>query len=169
MSRGPGGRGAAHIGRNGGKAVGSAAVAADWEAAQARTEEERIHLLRTSDLLELHLRRLAAFVYERRTGDSRGAMQILAHRPPGSQADIAPEWLHSDASNFTKLEYQRDGYVWNRWPGSSRGSGDGGRGRGRGAASASATPLTPAAGPDTAGGGERGRGGGRSGRGRRRS
>jgi len=120
----------------------SSAVAVDFEIGQSQGAElER--KLSTSDSLEMHLRRLASYVYEARTHDTKGAQRLLATRPPGMQLDIAPEWMVQDATAYTKLEYQREGYV--------RGGGRGGRtGGGRPNNRGSENPQD---GPATAGGG----------------
>ena len=51
---------------------------------------------------------LAAFVYESRSRDSKGASFMLAVASPGSQTDIAPTWLVTDATSHSKQEFQRD-------------------------------------------------------------
>ena len=68
-------------------------------------------MLATDDLVELYLRRLAAFVYGTRTSDWSGANYILAVKAPGSEVDVAPTWLVSDATAFSKAEYQREDRV----------------------------------------------------------
>jgi hypothetical protein len=56
----------------------------------------------------MHLRRLASFVYERRTRDKTGAAHMLAITPPGLETDVAPTWLVSTATAHSKNEHMRD-------------------------------------------------------------
>ena len=64
-------------------------------------------VLATDDLVEIHLRRLSSCVYGSRTGDWSGANYMLAVQPPGSEMDIAPSWLVTDATAHSKSEFQR--------------------------------------------------------------
>ena len=66
-----------------------------------------MQLLATSDELELGLRRIPAFVYQDRTRDRAGAVVIQGSVPPGSNRDVAPSWLVSDATIHSKNEHQR--------------------------------------------------------------
>lgn len=63
--------------------------------------------LATSDALEIHLRKLGAFIYLRRTKDKTGANRILGVKAPGTNTDIAPKWLLDDANLHSKTEFQR--------------------------------------------------------------
>ncbi|CAK0884075.1 unnamed protein product [Prorocentrum cordatum] len=72
------------------------------------TRSELLTRLASDDALELHLRRLASYVYEMRTKDKVGAAAMLAVRPPGSAADLAPTWLVTEATTHSKAEHQRD-------------------------------------------------------------
>ena len=56
----------------------------------------------------MSLRRLASYVYGTRTGDWGGANYMLAVKPPGADVDIAPDWLTSDATTWSKSEHQRN-------------------------------------------------------------
>ena len=58
-------------------------------------------------MLEVHLRHIAAYIYEQRTGDAQGAQRIRAVVAPGSGADVAPPWLVQEATLFGKQEHQR--------------------------------------------------------------
>ena len=49
-----------------------------------------LETLASSDMLEINLPRLAAFVYEQRTQDKAGAEHMLAVVAPGSHRDVAP-------------------------------------------------------------------------------
>ena len=53
------------------------------------------------------LNKLAAHVYETRTGDRVGAQHMLAIQPPGAGLDLAPTWLITDATAHSKAEHQR--------------------------------------------------------------
>ena len=57
--------------------------------------------------MEMNLRHLAAHVYEQRTHDSAGASNMRAVCAPGTSRDIAPSWLVSEATTFSKSEHQR--------------------------------------------------------------
>ena len=126
----------------------TAAAGVDFLLADCKSDQERWDKLSTNDQLELHLRRLSAFMYECRTKDSKGALHMLAQAPPGSQIDIGPDWLITEATTHSKVEHQRDAFV-RGGRGASRGGG-GGR-----------TPFAAAAAdgkPDgRGGGGKRGR------------
>ena len=67
----------------------------------------RDHALLTDDIVEVGLRRLAAYVHAHRTGDSVAATRMLAVKPPGANTDIAPEWLVTEASGHSHWEYKR--------------------------------------------------------------
>lgn len=94
-----------------------------------------MHKLATSDSLEIHLRKLGAFIYYRRTKDKTGANRMLGIRAPGTNSDIAPKWMLDDANTFAKTEYQRieRGQKMNRWdgPGPKTDGGKGKRGGGK--------------------------------------
>ena len=88
-------------------------------------------------MLELALRRLAAFIYESRSGDKMGAAHMLGVAPPGGQSDIAPTWLVQAATSHSKLEHQRreradaEMRQRNRHPKGSKGDGKGSKGEGK--------------------------------------
>ena len=124
----------------------------DFELAECKTEGMLMAKLATSDALEIHLRRLGAFIYLRRTRDKTGANRILGIRAPGSNTDIAPKWLLDDANLHSKTEFQRqergakaskfDGYGGGevrqrKGDGAGRGRKGGGRGKKGGGASSS--------------------------------
>jgi len=75
-----------------------AAVSIDFALAPCRDHAAVLAKLEEDDLLELHLRRLGAWVYERRTHDRVGAQRMLALPAPGSGVNVAPDWLVSEAS-----------------------------------------------------------------------
>lgn len=84
-----------------------AATVIDYELADCRSEQALMHKLATSDSLEIHLRKLGAFIYFRRTKDKTGAQRMLGIRAPGTSADIAPRWMIDDANVHSKAEFQR--------------------------------------------------------------
>ena len=110
----------------------TAATIIDFELAGCKTESELMARLATSDTLEIHLRKLGAFIYFRRTKDKTGANRMLGIRAPGSGTDIAPKWMLDDANTHSKTEYQRleRGQKLNKIEHSSY-SGGGGRGDGK--------------------------------------
>ena len=101
-----------------------------------------ISMLNTDDVLEMSLRRLAAYVFQERTGDKTGADRMLAMLPPGTMADVAPDWMVESATAHSKTEAKRA--QWVNKPSSSWQGGGGhakdqappwkpGKGRGKGA------------------------------------
>ena len=128
----------------------TAATNVDYLLGSCRTQAEVLTKLASDDALELHLRRLASYVYELRTKDKVGAAAMLAVRAPGSSTDLAPSWLVSEATAHSKAEHQRDerveqasrrtsrgggrgsGSSGGEYSGGGRGRGGDGRGRGRG-------------------------------------
>ena len=122
----------------------NAAVTVDFKVAEAKQRggmQQVALMLATDDLAEVYLRRLASYVYGKRTGDWSGANYMLAVKAPGSEVDIAPSWMISEATNFSKSEYQRTERVkalnkQGKGDGKGRGKGDGkgkqGRGQGGG-------------------------------------
>ncbi len=130
---------------------------------EAKDDQGLFRTLAVDDGLEIKLRRLASFLYEARTGDRAGAMHMLAVAPPGSQVDIAPSWLVTEATAHSKAEHQRAERAYGarrgaRVRGRGGAGGDGGRGRGTGGDGAASTGAGDAG---------DGRGGGRGRRGRR--
>ena len=122
----------------------TAATIIDFELAGCRSEGELMSRLATSDTLEIHLRKLGAFIYFRRTKDKTGASRMLGVRAPGTNADIAPKWMLDDANTHSKTEYQRlergqklgrleqgggGSYGGSKGGGKQRGGGKGGGGR----------------------------------------
>ena len=154
-----------------------AAVTVDFALASCPDHGAVMSRLATDDVLELHLRRLASYVYEKRTRDTAGAATMLALPSPGSGADIGPEWMISAATIYSREEFrradrQRQLHNWNPSTDSGRGGGGGdrgrARGRGTGASSSQEQPPADGDGGGAARGGGRGSGG-RRGRGRGRS
>ena len=145
----------------------------DFELDQEASDAAIFQRLATSDGLEIRLRRLASFLYEARTHDRTGALQMLAIAPPGAQVDLAPTWLVTQATNHSRNEYQRAERVaaGRRGGRGGRHDYDGGRqpgrgGRGRGGQTYDEHGTVAAEEPK--GEGRGGKGGRRGGRGRGR-
>ena len=86
-----------------------AATTVDFRIAEAEANgTPAMSFLHRDDGCEIALRRMGAYVYEKRTGDRRGAQQMLAVATPGAQTDISPGWLVADATLHSKTEHQRD-------------------------------------------------------------
>ena len=83
------------------------ATAIDFRLAQCADDEARTVALAGDDMLEINLRRLAAYVYFNRTRDNDGAQHMLALAAPGAECDLAPSWLVSESTAHSKAEYQR--------------------------------------------------------------
>ena len=107
----------------------TSATQVDFSAANCKNEAALMKLLATSDQLEIELRKLASFVHSRRTGDKQAALHMLAIRPPGMGADVAPNWLVDEASVHSKYEFQRGGST--KGGGVGKGAGGGGAPKGQ--------------------------------------
>jgi hypothetical protein len=107
------------------------ASAIDFKLAQEPDDASLMRSLVSDDFLELSLRRLAAYVCQKRSGNKTGALHMLAVKPPGSGSDIAPEWLVSSATLHSKSEYQREERVRHE---TKTQRGDGGPGGAKGGA-----------------------------------
>jgi hypothetical protein len=140
----------------------ASAVIADQLISGARSNRDLTALLSSSDTLEIILRKLAAVIYEVRTGDKAGALHIAAVVPPNVRKDIAPTWLISTAAQFSQAEFKTQLRV--------RGlekpdNGPRARGRGGGRSDGATAPQEGDGAALTARGrGGRGRGRGRGGR-----
>ncbi len=108
--------------------IWSHATGIDFEVGEGRPVHEVMQQIATSDKAEISLRRLASFIYLRRTGDKVGAEKMLAIKTPGRDRDVAPQWLVDEVSSQTRAEYKLAQTV----AGLNRGGGGGPRGRGRG-------------------------------------
>eukprot|EP00933_Yihiella_yeosuensis_P076115 TRINITY_DN85738_c0_g1_i1.p1 TRINITY_DN85738_c0_g1~~TRINITY_DN85738_c0_g1_i1.p1 ORF type:complete len:230 (-),score=41.40 TRINITY_DN85738_c0_g1_i1:736-1425(-) len=114
----------------------NAATMVDYETAKAKSDAAALQLLAVSDS---NLRRLAAYIYERRTKDSVGAQHMLAPAAPGGDVDVATSWLVQSSTLHSKTEHQRNERLTaaskidlKAKEDSKGGKGDQGRGRGRG-------------------------------------
>ena len=138
------------------------ATTIDFKLAQARSDSKMTTMLMQDSTLEISLRRIAAFIYEKRTGDKVGAAHVLAVTPPGGACDVAPTWLIADATAHSRQEFKRSQQVGQAAPLSTASQGPGGRGGGRGRYGAEAAQRQQEGAPK-GGRGPRGRGrGGRS-------
>ena len=115
----------------------TSATQVDFSAANCKNEAALMKLLATSDQLEIELRKLASFVHSRRTGDRQAALHMLAIRPPGMGADVAPNWLVDEASIHSKYEFERVQRGGSTIGGGGDGKGAGGGGAPRGHAKGS--------------------------------
>eukprot|EP00959_Pyramimonas_sp_CCMP1952_P242066 5060111-Pyramimonas_sp.AAC.1 len=61
-----------------------------------------------------------------RTKDKVGGAAMVAVRPPGSAADLAPTWLVTEATTHSQAEHQRDERVHAAIKREGRGGGRGG-------------------------------------------
>jgi hypothetical protein len=85
----------------------SAASMIDFRLAKEQAERDKIKVLSTCDMCEVNLRRLAAFLHLKRTGDAAASTHMLAIQAPGTMTDVAPTWLVSESSTHSKAEHQR--------------------------------------------------------------
>ncbi len=97
------------------------------------TPESIVGFLASDDGIEIKMRRLAALVHLKRSGDMVSATRMLAIKPPGTAVDLAPTWLVEDATAYSKAEYQRSQRVkGGRGRGGRKGKGKGEEAGGRG-------------------------------------
>ena len=97
-----------------------------------KNSREIMTILGTSDQAEIGMRRIASFVFEKRTGDKAAAMSMLAVKPAGGATDVAPDWLVAEASIFSQSEYKRQERARATTRGGGEGTGGGGGGEGAG-------------------------------------
>ena len=103
----------------------SVASSEDIALGQCGSEPEMITLLNNDDRLEVALRHLGAHFYESRTRDKVGASHMRAFATPGTTRDVIPSWLVSEASTFSKSEYQRNERVESEIKRRGKGTGKG--------------------------------------------
>ena len=118
----------------------------DFKVGKIQSDTELMHVLVTSDDMEMKLRRLASLIYESNHGDAHGAAAMLAVATPGMKKDVAPTWLINEVTAAAKMDHQRAERVGGRGRRPPRGrgrgadadggggdqpDGKGGRGRGR--------------------------------------
>ena len=83
------------------------ATSIDFRFRDCKNDLEIMQVLATDDMMEIGLRRLAAFIYEQRSGDRVGAAHMLGTAPPGGSSDVAPTWMVTSATAHSKTEFQR--------------------------------------------------------------
>jgi hypothetical protein len=79
----------------------------DFHTGRFKTDLELVSHLSVCDLCEINLRDMAAYVFERRTKDRAAAQKIRALATPGSQSDVAPTWLLTEAMASSRVEHQQ--------------------------------------------------------------
>lgn len=109
------------------------------------------HGFLSHDRLEVALRHLGTHFYEARTRDKVGTAHMRAFATPGTTRDVIPSWLVTEASTFSKAEYQRNERVETEIR--MRGKGEGkGKGKEESNRKRSATsPLIPSTESDALG------------------
>ena len=85
----------------------SMASQVDLAIGQCSNDQQIVALLNGDDRLEVALRHLGAHFYEARTGDKTGAAHMRAFATPGTSRDIMPSWMITEATTFSKAEFQR--------------------------------------------------------------
>ena len=87
----------------------NSATLVDFEITKAKTgtQSEIRKVLAQSDVAEVNLRRLAAWIHENRTGDRAAATAMLAVKPSSMAVDIGIQWLVSEASTYSQSEHKR--------------------------------------------------------------
>ena len=105
------------------------AVQIDYELGEVKDAAQLLNLLGTSDTLEISLRHLSAFIYEKRTSDRAGAAHMRAITAPGSLVDIGPGWLVDSATTHSKTEHKRDELVRGDVRARRKGEKGGGKGK----------------------------------------
>ena len=109
--------------------------------------------LALDDAAEIRLRRISAWLHEKRTGDKAAARSMLAVQPRGQYANAAPQWLLEQSQAFSQAEHKTRervraagglGKTGREPKGTSKGQPKGGKGRGdkekKGHAKAAAAP-----------------------------
>ena len=108
------------------------ATLVDYEASMAKGgQADVLRRLAQSDVAEINLRRLAAWVHESRTGDKSAAASMLAVKPSNLNTDIGPQWLISEASTYSQAEHKRRERAKAQSGGKSKGGADS-KGSGKG-------------------------------------
>ncbi|OLP75930.1 hypothetical protein AK812_SmicGene44202 [Symbiodinium microadriaticum] len=80
----------------------------DFKAKEGGASQARIlSIIAQDDTCEVALRRLAAWIHERRTGDKDAAQSMLAIKPSSFSSDVAPSWLVTEAASYSQSEHKR--------------------------------------------------------------
>ncbi|CAE7522621.1 unnamed protein product, partial [Symbiodinium microadriaticum] len=81
-----------------------------WSISRLKREARRKRgscIIAQDDTCEVALRRLAAWIHERRTGDKDAAQSMLAIKPSSFSSDVAPSWLVTEAASYSQSEHKR--------------------------------------------------------------
>ena len=110
------------------------ATLVDFEISKAKTgnQSEVLKVLAPSDVAEVNLRRLAAWVHESRTGDKAAATAMLAVKPSSMDVDIGPHWLVTEAATYSQSEHKRRERAKAQQGGGGKGKSQHGKGDGKG-------------------------------------
>ena len=80
----------------------------DFKAKEGGQSQARVLSIIAQDhTCEVALRRLAAWIHEKRTGDRDAAQSMLAIKPSSFATDVAPTWLVSEAATYSQSEHKR--------------------------------------------------------------
>lgn len=84
------------------------ATLVDFKAREGGSSQSKVlSIIAQDDTCEVALRRLAAWIHERRTGDRDAAQSMLAIKPSSFSTDVAPSWLVTEAASFSQSEHKR--------------------------------------------------------------
>ncbi|CAE7309115.1 unnamed protein product [Symbiodinium sp. CCMP2592] len=80
----------------------------DFKAKEGGPSQAKVlSIIAQDDTCEVALRRLAAWIHERRTGDRDAAQSMLAIKPSSFSTDVAPSWLVTEAASYSQSEHKR--------------------------------------------------------------
>ncbi|CAE7303490.1 unnamed protein product [Symbiodinium sp. CCMP2456] len=80
----------------------------DFKAKEGGASQAKIlSIIAQDDACEVPLRRLAAWIHERRTGDKDATQSMLAIKPSSFSSDVAPSWLVTEAASYSQSEHKR--------------------------------------------------------------
>ena len=80
----------------------------DFKAKEGGASQSKVlSIIAQDDTCEVALRRLAAWIHERRTGDRDAAQSMLAIKPSSFATDVAPSWLVTEATTYSQSEHKR--------------------------------------------------------------
>ena len=80
----------------------------DFKAKEGGASQSKVlSIIAQDDTCEVALRRLAAWIHERRTGDRDAAQSMLAIKPSSFATDVAPSWLVTEAATYSQSEHKR--------------------------------------------------------------
>ncbi|CAE7791178.1 unnamed protein product [Symbiodinium sp. CCMP2592] len=80
----------------------------DFKAKEGGSSQSKVlSTIAHDDTCEVALRRLAAWIHERRTSDRDAAQSMLAIKPSSFSTDVAPSWLVTEAATYSQSEHKR--------------------------------------------------------------